>query len=44
MSHAAAAEASCARTCRAEPARETVLAEAPDAADGLFRVPRVLGG
>ena len=25
-------------------AREQVLAAAPDAADGLFRVPRVLGG
>jgi aspartyl-tRNA(Asn)/glutamyl-tRNA(Gln) amidotransferase subunit C len=24
--------------------RETVLASAPDAGDGLFRVPRVLGG
>jgi aspartyl-tRNA(Asn)/glutamyl-tRNA(Gln) amidotransferase subunit C len=24
--------------------RDTVLASAPDAADGLFRVPRVLGG
>jgi aspartyl-tRNA(Asn)/glutamyl-tRNA(Gln) amidotransferase subunit C len=24
--------------------RETVLEEAPDAAEGLFRVPRVLGG
>ena len=24
--------------------RETVLASAPDAKDGLFRVPRVLGG
>jgi aspartyl-tRNA(Asn)/glutamyl-tRNA(Gln) amidotransferase subunit C len=25
-------------------ARETVMAEAPDARDGLFRVPRILGG
>jgi len=25
-------------------ARETVLAEAPEAKDGLFRVPRVIGG
>lgn len=24
--------------------RDTVLGEAPDAADGLFRVPKVLGG
>lgn len=44
MSHAAAAEAEALREDEARPSleRERVLAAAPDAADGLFRVPRIL--
>ena len=42
MSHAAAAEALREDEARPSLERERVLAAAPDAADGLFRVPRIL--
>ena len=42
MSHAAAAEVLREDEPRPSLERERVLAAAPDAADGLFRVPRVL--
>jgi aspartyl-tRNA(Asn)/glutamyl-tRNA(Gln) amidotransferase subunit C len=42
MSHAAAGEALREDEPRPSLERERVLAAAPDAADGLFRVPRVL--
>lgn len=42
MSHAAAGEVLREDEPRASLDRERVLAAAPDAADGLFRVPRVL--
>lgn len=44
MSHASAAGAFRADEPGPSLDRETVLAEAPDPADGLFRVPRVIGG
>jgi aspartyl-tRNA(Asn)/glutamyl-tRNA(Gln) amidotransferase subunit C len=44
MSHAIATGAFREDTPRPGLARDRALAAAPDAADGLFRVPRVLGG
>ena len=44
MSHAAATETFREDVPRESLPRDTVLAAAPDADDGLFRVPRVLGG
>ena len=44
MSHAAATETFREDVPRPSLPRDTVLAAAPDADDGLFRVPRVLGG
>lgn len=44
MSHAAATETFREDVPREGLPREAALAAAPDAADGLFRVPRVLGG
>jgi aspartyl-tRNA(Asn)/glutamyl-tRNA(Gln) amidotransferase subunit C len=44
MSHAHAAGGFRADEPRPSLPRETVLAEAPDAQDGLYRVPRVIGG
>lgn len=44
MSHAAAREAFREDVPREGLPREAALAAAPDAEDGLFRVPRVLGG
>jgi aspartyl-tRNA(Asn)/glutamyl-tRNA(Gln) amidotransferase subunit C len=44
MSHAAARETFREDVVRASLPREEALAAAPDAEDGLFRVPRVLGG
>jgi aspartyl-tRNA(Asn)/glutamyl-tRNA(Gln) amidotransferase subunit C len=44
MSHAAATEAFRDDTPRPCLPREAALAAAPDAEDGFFRVPRVLGG
>lgn len=44
MSHAITSGAFREDTPRPGLPRERVLADAPDAADGLFRVPRVLGG
>lgn len=43
MSHAQTVETFRADEPTASLARDTVLAEAPDAQDGLFRVPRVIG-
>ncbi|PYQ41996.1 MAG: Asp-tRNA(Asn)/Glu-tRNA(Gln) amidotransferase GatCAB subunit C [Acidobacteria bacterium] len=44
MSHAAARETFREDVPRPSLPREAALAAAPDAEDGLFRVPRVLGG
>ena len=44
MSHAAATETFRPDVPHQSLPRETVMASAPDAGDGLFRVPRVLGG
>jgi aspartyl-tRNA(Asn)/glutamyl-tRNA(Gln) amidotransferase subunit C len=44
MSHAAARETFREDIVRPSLPREQALAAAPDADDGLFRVPRVLGG
>jgi len=44
MSHALAASAFRADSPRPGLPRERVLESAPDAAEGLFRVPRVIGG
>ncbi len=44
MSHPREAEALRDDEPRASLRRETVLADAPDVGDGLFRVPRVIGG
>jgi aspartyl-tRNA(Asn)/glutamyl-tRNA(Gln) amidotransferase subunit C len=44
MSHAAATETFRPDVPHQSLAREGVLAAAPDAGEGLFRVPRVLGG
>ena len=44
MSHAAARETFREDVVRESLPRDAVLDAAPDAADGLFRVPRVLGG
>jgi len=44
MSHPRVAEALRDDEPRAGVDRETAFAAAPDAADGLFRVPRVIGG
>jgi aspartyl-tRNA(Asn)/glutamyl-tRNA(Gln) amidotransferase subunit C len=44
MSHAAATEVLRPDEPQPSLSRDRVLAAAPDAADGLFRVPRVIGG
>ena len=44
MSHAAARETFREDVARESQPRDAFLEAAPDAADGLFRVPRVLGG
>jgi aspartyl-tRNA(Asn)/glutamyl-tRNA(Gln) amidotransferase subunit C len=44
MSHAVTSEVMRDDTPAAELPRERAVAAAPDAADGLFRVPRILGG
>ena len=44
MSHAAARETFREDVVRQSLPRDAALAAAPDAGDGLFRVPRVLGG
>jgi aspartyl-tRNA(Asn)/glutamyl-tRNA(Gln) amidotransferase subunit C len=44
MSHAAASEAFREDTPRPSLPRDAAFADAPDPADGLFRVPRVLAG